>query len=98
MIQCFSSHRVAFPLAIALFVPLTTAPANAQDAEEMSAGEDQCVAAQSAKAGDDAVGSGADIGHAFTPGAAVAKQVPIGALPADLGRCHPVIIAVVPLD
>src|SRR5262249_29709332 len=48
--------------------------------------------------GDDAVRPGADGGHRLAARAAVAEQLPVGVLLADVGGTPPFILAVVPFD
>src|SRR5438034_3064467 len=73
-------------------------PTGGENAEEMSTGEEQHIAVESADAGDDAVGPGTDFRQALAARAAIAEELPIGPFLADVHRLAPFIGAVVPLD
>src|SRR6202041_1890281 len=80
------------------FARIEPTPASAQHAQEMTARKDKRVVPESAKSGDHTIGSGAGIRNVFTPGAAVAKKLPVGPLAANLGCCFSVVFAVIPFD
>ena len=61
-------------------------------------GEDEHVALDRPQAGNDAVGAGADLRHRLAARAAVAEQLPVGALLVDVGGRPAFVGAVVPLE
>src|SRR5262249_17465082 len=64
----------------------------------MPAGEGKHVAADGPQAGDHAVGPRAHVRHVLAARAAVAEQIPVRPLLADLRGRFPLVVAVVPPD
>src|SRR6516162_2496396 len=73
-------------------------PAGGQGPKEMVAGKQQHVSLDRAEPAHSAVSPGGDLGRRFPARAAVAEQVPVGALSADLGRPASLVLAVIPFQ
>src|SRR5229473_4428211 len=71
-------------------------PAGGDHAQDMGARKHQDIAADGAHAADDAIGPCADLVRSFPTRATVAEQLPIRALPEDLGGAAAFILAIVP--
>src|SRR5262249_54183860 len=67
-------------------------------AQEMPAGENQHIPFDRAHAFDYAVCSRPHLGRRFPAGAAIAKQLPLRALPVDVSRTAPFIRAIIPFN
>src|SRR5262249_52243041 len=67
-------------------------------AQHMPARKEQYVTLDGAHPTHHAVGPGTDLLRGFASGAAVAEQLPVGALPVDLCGAAALILAVVPFD
>src|SRR5579872_904563 len=77
---------------------LEPAPAGRQRPQKMTAGKHEDAISGRTHAGDHPVGPRSDFGDAFTPRTAVAEQLPVGPLAADLGRLAPLVLPVIPFD
>jgi hypothetical protein len=64
----------------------------------MGARKKEHVAPQLPHSGDDAVGTGGDLGDAFASRAAVLKDLPAWPFGANVRRCPPLVLAVIPFD
>ena len=73
-------------------------PAGGEHPQEMPARKQQGVALNRAHSTHHAVGPGTDLVRGFASGAAVAEQLPVGALRANVGGATTLILAIVPLD
>src|SRR5438309_8915373 len=73
-----------------------TEPTGGEDAQDMTARKHEDVAAEGTHTADDAIGSYADLVRSFPARATVAEQMPIRALPEDLGGAPAFILAIVP--
>ena len=73
-------------------------PASGKDSQEMSAGENKNIVADSANSLDDAIGSCRDVAGQFAAGATVEKQLPVGILVVNVDRAPAFVFAIVPLD
>src|SRR5262249_7732207 len=69
-----------------------------QDAQKVSAREEQKVALNRADSLQEAVGSGAHLPRGFTPGATVAKKPPVGPLRMNLNAAAAFVLTIVPFE
>jgi hypothetical protein len=64
----------------------------------MAAGKHDRLVIRCAKAPDDAIGAGADLGRLLAVRAPVAEQEPAGSLAEDFAGLAPLVVAVVPFE
>jgi len=70
-------------------------PARRQDPQKVAVTEQEDVPVDGPQSGNHPVGTGTDCRHRFAAGAAIAEEIPVGPLSADVGGAPALVVTVI---